>query len=340
MKIKMNQLLRYRNVWLGTAMAWIMLAHSGFGHPSAVFAYLKLWGYGGVDICLFASGLGCYFSLEKDPDILRFQKRRLRRLAPAYLCFLFPWLLWKLATSDFPARAVVGNLLGIQHLTGMGNSFNWYISALVLFYLAAPYLKAYADRGEGAGWQLRMIGFLLLLSVPFWKNYEYIVVLARLPVFYLGMALGKQCKADRELDGKGISLCLGGMAAGFGLLYLAQQNLEQLLWTHGLYWYPFLLITPGLCLMIHLAATFCEKRKALRWINRGFEIIGKYSFEIYLIHIPLYEELHGLFAQWKLPYDNNLLWLCTLPVVAIGCVALKAAAAAVSGLLDWKMAVS
>ena len=62
----LNETFRFRNQWLGIAMVWIMWYHSGFSGNIRVFHYLKSIGYGGVDICLFASGIGCYFSLEKD----------------------------------------------------------------------------------------------------------------------------------------------------------------------------------------------------------------------------------------------------------------------------------
>ena len=100
--MKLGRLFKFRNMWIGIAMLWILFFHSGFWVASDSLRFLKNVGYGGVDICLFASGIGCYFSLEKDPDSLRFLKRRLKRLGPTYFCFIIPWLFWKSSVSVLP----------------------------------------------------------------------------------------------------------------------------------------------------------------------------------------------------------------------------------------------
>ena len=55
------------------------------------------------------------------------------------------------------------------------------------------------------------------------------------------------------------------------------------------------------------------------------DTIGKHSFEIYLIHVPLYELLVELTAGWEWTLmQRNSFWLATLPVVAVCCAGLKA----------------
>lgn len=338
MQIKMNQLLRYRNIWLGIAMVWIMLSHSGLAFPSYVFVYLKMWGYGGVDICLFASGIGCYYSLEKDGDILRFQKRRLLRLAPAYLCVILMWCVHRLCTDGIPLQAVVGNLLAVQGLTGLGHAFNWYIAGLVVMYILAPYLKSLAD-SLGQGWKhLLVVVGLLVLTVPFWNVSGYIIIVTRLPIFYIGIYFAKQCSRGKQLHLRGLVFYTVATLAGLVLLWKSSHLFADILWSHGWHWYPFILIVPGLCIWISLAGMALEKSGAGRWITGILGSIGKYSFEVYLVHIPLYELLTVQVPGWNLPFHANWLWLGTLPVVAVACVLLRAVANKISGVLCRKKA--
>ena len=73
-------------------MLWILLFHIPMELPGAGLRLFRQLGYGGVDLCLFASGVGCFYSLSKDPDAGRFLGRRLWRLGPVYLIFMLFWL--------------------------------------------------------------------------------------------------------------------------------------------------------------------------------------------------------------------------------------------------------
>ena len=81
-----KDLLRYRRVWLGIALIWVILFHCplDFG----LLSYFRAIGYGGVDICLFTSGIGCFYSLSSDSDVVGFMKRRVKKLMPTYIVFI------------------------------------------------------------------------------------------------------------------------------------------------------------------------------------------------------------------------------------------------------------
>lgn len=330
MQIKISNLLRYRNIWLGFAMVWILFVHSGFEFSFMPLIYFQMWGYAGVDICLFASGIGCYYSLSKDPDILNFMKRRVRRLAPAYLCFIIPWLIFQSFTSPFPFPIILGNLLGIQHLTGLWGSFNWYISALILYYLLAPYFKALVDRTEKALVHAVIVVGLMVISIPFWTVNPYIIIMSRLGILYLGMLLAKHSQRGDSIGRNGLIAILFAMTAGFAGLDFCYRYLTDYLWSHGLYWYPCTFTTPGLCILISLAASALEKRSFTRWVTKGLSFLGTYSFEIYLLHLPLYEALPALLESRSLPVSKNLIWLGTFPVVLLGSFLLKTVSSSIT----------
>lgn len=316
--MKSQTFFKYRNVWLGVAALWILLYHTRLEIPMPGFDLLRRLGYGGVDICLFASGVGGYFSLDKDPHVGRFLKRRLKRLAPAYLLFIAAWLVYKLATVGMPAYAVVGNLLGIQSLIGWDHHFNWYISALVLYYPLMPLLKKAVDKGNFLC-QLGMLLLLTALSACFWNIPGYIVIAARLPVIYLGMLFGKMGRKEKLL-GKGESFLFTALA-GVGLLGLLASRiyLPDWLWNYGLYWYPFAMIVPGLCLLLSRAADFACRFGATRWVSRGLEWLGDYCFEIYLIQVPVFEIMKERSVQ------GNLWWLLGIGAVVLASLLLRLA---------------
>lgn len=325
--MEQKESLRFRNVWLGFAMVWIMLAHSRFRMDSQLFQYIKDWGYGGVDFCLFASGIGCFFSLEKDSGKLRFWKRRVKRLGLTYLLVIIPWLIHKGLTVGLTAEAVIGNLLGIQYLTKLGSSFNWYISGLVVYYLLSPYLKMAADRIRSGWGQACLVAALFLLTVPFWNGSYLLIILSRLPVFYLGMVYARGCREGKVLGWKQGILSAAAVAAGFYALYFAVTKAPETLSDRGMYWYPFFLIAPGGCVLLSMAAQGLERWKGTAWLVRGLAFLGENSFEIYLIHVPLFEFLVEITAGWQWSLvQRNLFWLAALPVVAACCALLKAVA--------------
>lgn len=337
--MELRKTFQFRNAWIGIAMLWIMFFHAGFWIEDSGWKTFKELGYGGVDFCLFASGIGCYFSLEKDPDILCFLKRRVKRLSPAYFCFIIPWLFWKNTVSELPVRAVLGNLLGVQTLASWDYHFNWYIGGLVIYYFSMPYLKRLTDACSTIGKDVLAALCLMVATVPFWDAGNTIVLLSRLPIVYAGMVYGKMAKEGCTL-GKRDYLAQGVLvAAGIALLLIFRVKYPDLLWSRGLYWYPFALIVPGCCMFFSLLAEQLEKYTFLRWINRFLGTVGVYSFELYLVHVFLYEGLMGDIMNhfWYVP--NNLLWLLTIPVVACGTFLLNRVAALAIWILEHKKAV-
>ena len=316
--MKLSKAFHYRNIWLGTAMILIVLFHSGFSTPFSVLNFFKQIGYFGVEICLFASGIGCYYSLEKDPHPLRFLKRRAKRLYPVYLCFIIPWLLCKLYIGHFPLSAILGNLLGVQSLISWDYHFNWYIGGLVVFYTLAPYFKQITDGCSGNRSDLLVLTILVLCGVPFWCHDHLIVIAARLPIFYLGMVYAKHAASGITVTRKSWLLYVLTALFGITALLFVFFCFPDKVWSHGLCWYPFIFIVPGLCMVLSKFAIFCESTPRMHWINALLNTIGSYSFEVYLIHVFLYETVMPRISDQLSMISPNLLWLATVPVIITG----------------------
>lgn len=70
---------------MGFAILWVMYFHIPLKFATEIGWFTHRIGFYGVDIFLFLSGLGVYFSLMKRPNVLRFYKARLVRILPAYV---------------------------------------------------------------------------------------------------------------------------------------------------------------------------------------------------------------------------------------------------------------
>lgn len=315
--MKFGSAFRHRSVWLGLAMALVMLYHSLMPVRLPYYGLIQKYGFVGVDIFVFASGIGCYYSLDKDPDILRFLKRRMSRLGPVYLCFIIPWLLWKLSAGGFPVDAVVGNLLGLESFHSWTYHFNWYISALIVFYLLLPYMKWLTDSFWKIWGDLLAVLILILMAVPSWSASNYnMVIWARLPILYLGVMYGKLGKQGFALNLKTGFLHVLSAVAGCLLLYATRNWTDELLWNRGMNWYPFLFITPGCCMFVSFLCEYLIRWNPVKLLLRPVQLMGEYSFELYLVHILFFEQLrftiYELFAQFSYVPDGYLwlaLWL-------------------------------
>lgn len=318
--MRFKDLLRYRQAWLGVALIWIILYHCPLDFGP--LGYLKAIGYGGVDICLFASGIGCFYSLSSVSNVVEFMKRRVKRLVPTYIIFMIVWLAYQYILGNFGFQMAVGNLLALQNFTGHKHSFNWYISAIFLFYILAPYFKIIVERASSVR-KIVFLVFLLVCSIPFWKADTYIITITRLPIFYIGMVFADMCKNNKQIKGREIIGMVAAFILGIGSLLSCIVFAKQYLWSYGLYWYPFILITPGLCVAISYVSMMLERTKIFKPIVSFLSLCGDYSFELYLVHILLISVISAFIEKYSLSNIRYFLWAAGIVCLFIGCFMLR-----------------
>lgn len=318
---------KYRSAVMGAAILWVVLYHTDV-HTSlpGIPRFLLETGYGGVDIFLFLSGFGLYSSLERDPDVLRFFKRRAWKIFPSYLPIL---LVWMLALPErncgflYWLRLTVGNATGAAFWLKI-KSFNWYILALPTFYLAAPLLKSVMDSG-GKGRAYLLMGGALCLSTAFLDDW-LLIAASRFPIFVMGMYLARVARSGEDtyrMERAAYWL----MALGVGILYFCLRYARDTLWTYGLWWYPFLLVAPGLTMLLCRAAAALEKTKAGTGLVRILAVLGRASLEIYLIHVPVLE-----FLNERMHLENAWRLLVAAALILAGVIYHQAVAAGVKAV--------
>lgn len=319
--MKYEKLYRHRSLWMGMAMLWIVFAHMTFPISNAVLAQFRSLGYGGVDIFLFASGLGCYFSYDKNKNPYEFFKKRILRLWPVWWAFMIVWVPYKIY-CNMPKKALLGNIFGIQGFTNLGNEFNWYITALFLFYMFTPVFCEIINRIQKRRELIFWILFFMGLTVPFWTSNGLIITVTRIPVYFLGMYFGKLGKEGKELSVK-TAVVLGCLSiCGAGVLLHFIKHYRAILWSHGLYWYPFILIIPGVCMLLSVVAEFFRDKKLMRMLEKGISVAGKYSFEIYLAHVIIFEIFKRIILPNGIVQNTLLNWCVVLVLVVIGTILL------------------
>lgn len=311
-----------RTELMGMAILWVVLFHSKLqlhGVPDTVQAI----GYGGVDIFFLMSGIGLYYSLQKSDQILPFYGRRARRIFPAYLPFITIWLIYMIQTSewrtDIILKVIAGNLFMTGWLSGIGAQFNWYVQVIFWVYLTAPLFYRLVVSLTKKWQKGLLLVWAVLLGIAFWTDNNLLMGVSRLPVFLVGMLWAHEERLHGGKDGlseesternfwkNGAALSLL-FVIGMTVLLVCYFTLpDYVVWGFGIWWYPFLLIAPGICFLLGLIFEGVDRIKGVRLLLKPVKLIGKASFEIYLLHIAAFDILPGY-----LGVSSNKRWLALM----------------------------
>lgn len=269
-------------------------AESEVGFPG--LSFLSKYGHYGVDIFFFASGIGCWYSLSKNQEPASFFGRRIKRIMPVFLTFIVIWSAFQMTVSQMPVLSVLGNALGVEFLRKSTEwNFNWYISGMWVSYLIAPLFYSTVKMLSKPKTVLVLL-FLYVLTVPFIGNVHFLIILTRLPIFYLGFLTAKAAENGDSVTP--VQIAIMDIAAVFGIILtgVLYNSFPEHRSDWGLGWYPAIAVVPGICFTISVIFDKISKTK----LYGVFSVIGKYTFEIYLVHVFLFE-----FILAKYPVATN-----------------------------------
>ncbi len=291
----------YRDELKGIAILWVVFFHGQFFAPGVLHHIQKI-GYGGVDLFFFLTGFGLVHSLSKNGDLRGYMKRRLWRIGPAYLPLIVVWMVvmfpgYGLTTTQ-AIRGVLGNLFMVGFWLSTPRVFNWYVSALLLFLALAPFVHACLSKSEKPGRSLACLAVIALGVGLCCIGDDRYMGIARIPIFLLGMAFAMNWRPAMGIWLKR-SLLVLCFVAGTALLMLCFERYPELLNDYGIYWHPFVFITPPLCIffgfLFDKAKHFNAAFGPLRWMGRA-------SFEIYLMNIWMVELLRKYQVRGDWPW--------------------------------------
>lgn len=194
---KKNELIKsiskYRTSIMGISMLSIMLFHQNFISifPFKIFHY---YGYWGVDVFLFLSGMGLVRSIESN-SLPVFYKHRFIRIVPCCLfCGTLKYLSYKLFLIHIP---ILRDGLHIGWLTASCLDL-WFIPTIIIMYFISPFLYRLLIKKTILTIACILLlffysGFVISPEVGFnWFSPAGILVwtIARLPVFVAGLLFG------------------------------------------------------------------------------------------------------------------------------------------------------
>ena len=261
MHISLKDFSTYRPVLMGVAILFIMASHT--------IGRFGLYGNIGVEWFLIASAIGQFFSLKKDDDTLSYFKRRLVRLLPAYLIVTIPFFLirYPFSLGEYLIRLSGLNLIFLWERTF------WFVSLIFICYLIAPFYYKVIVRYKTSfiiPFILTAIIFPLSFHLPRTE-----ILVTRIPIFLLGMNLGKLVYEDRAIDG--IKKCMPcyiaavvAMAAVVLVNYIGVRVQYQRL-TY------FFCGIPSLFFILWIV-------RNIPFVQKPLAFLGSISYEIYLLH--------------------------------------------------------
>lgn len=274
----------YRTELMGVSCIAILLCHApgnGVLLPGFLSGILLRGGVG-VDVFLFLSGVGMYYSLEKigaldagSNTLLEWYKRRYLRILIPYMIIILPiyFIICCIRGYSFEDYCLF--------VTTVGFWFNhkgvWFIALLIPLYLISPILYSVRKRVHGVRsfvlWGL-LISFCIIISqVDFvmssslFHNIQF--CLSRVPCFLLGMYTAPFIKKHWVLQ--------------YPLIYCIIFILLSFILKH---YFPNISI--GLFWIFPIAFFFCllfECRQ--KQINGTAQWFGKISLESYLFNVTL-----------------------------------------------------
>ena len=314
--IEMSHISRFRAEHMGAAILMIILFHVALPRSSAFFG-LRRVGNVGVDIFLFLSGIGLWYSWTKQMakcqmdsvkafshEWWQFYKRRLVRVYPTWLliaCLYYipryhnglNWWAHGHGLAD-----LLGDILVNWDFWLHDELTFWYIPAIMMLYLFAPMFMELIRRHPVYRW-LILVMVLWTVAVqwvtPIHQAVGHIEIFwSRVPIFFLGISMGEMVRDRRNIDGQTIWL----IGIVFLMTFLTSVFLEQHL--HGRFplFIERLVYIPLVVTAIILFNRMWEHTP--QWLNTFFAWIGGLSLEVYLIH--------SQFVLWRVEQHHLGYW--------------------------------
>ena len=281
---------RHRSELMGLAMLWVILFHCfhlEIAQPQLKF--FKEIGFCGVDIFILLSGMGQYVSLAKAKSLREYYSRRLLRILPAYWLVVGAYGVVLRLLERTSLTMIAWNLSTLQFWLDVEGGFNWYIPALLAFYLLAPFYVRLLRRCRHdylLTVSIFPLSYLLMKAAGRWHFTHLSDFLYRLPAFALGCLLGRLLQEERPKLPRAL------LWSGLGLfgLFLAYARTTALFYIS--YCYAVTMMAVPLCVLLSLLMT-----KLPQMTKLPLRLLGTYSLEIYLVNVIFTVETNALLPR-------------------------------------------
>lgn len=270
---------KYRLVLMGLATLEVMLHHQSSEITWVLWPYIKGFFVTAVDTFVLISGLSMARSYKENckGDWKKFYKKRILRLLPEFLVFIviaqFCLLRW-----SYP---IEGQLAAEMHSMSFWISifsYRWYVPCIILFYLLTPIIDYCFNvaRNKKLCLVVLWVGAVLFSFVSLGKS-TFMIILTRLPDYILGYYIGSEGISFKASPKKWVGIWAIATVALLSQSLCIANFTGEYMSDMGLWWYPLIFMVLPLSI---IRCGLFDKIGAPKF----FELLGKYSLEIYLWH--------------------------------------------------------
>ena len=185
----------YRTELMGIATILILICHgpaNGVEVPAIIDGMMRWCGVG-VDLFLFLSGVGMYFSLRKRDRLIHWYLHRYTRILLPFLIFAAPYYLFRLYVDGGGLITFLFNITTISFWTAHEGA--WFVAMLLPLYLLTPWIAKMTDSCRNRTIPtiilclVSVAGYLIPTTNEIFKNVQ--MCLGHVPAFFIGYWIGR-----------------------------------------------------------------------------------------------------------------------------------------------------
>lgn len=209
LKYDLNLISKYRTPLMGIAALMIIFCHApqyGVAMPSFISSVMQRGGLG-VDIFLYLSGVGCWYSLSKGVTLKQWYYKRFIRIFIPYFLMQFPFWALRIFNGSF---SIVDELMVFSTINfWLYHVGAWYVALLIPLYILTPSLYKILELGNRV-----LIAFIIIIIITTvcmlkidmftgiihetLRNLQW--AFGRVPSFIIGMAMAPLIKKGVKLN--------------------------------------------------------------------------------------------------------------------------------------------
>lgn len=285
-----SDLSRYRSHLMGFAMIAVMLFHVGGSRHDTIPFCISRCGNVGVDMFLFLSGIGLWFSWTKSiaqaplaASLRNFFRNRYVRIYPTWLLVACIFYIPIYMRGGDDLWGTILNITVNWDFWERDAWQFWFIPSIMMLYTVAPFYMELIRRYEE--WRLLPVAAMLLcVLIQYWQPLHTTVghieiFFSRIPIFLIGINAGRAVKEGKTLPASSLWLIM--------LIFLMSAfvciNFENgLRGRFPLFLERMVYIPLSITMMLLLCRLFAVLP---RQVNTIFVFLGGISLELYMVHI-------------------------------------------------------
>lgn len=298
MHFDLSLISKYRTQLMGTAMIWIMLFHTKISITIPIITSIKSIGYAGVDVFVFLSGIGIYYSWQKEPSYKHFYQKRILRILPSYISLAILFAVIGIIFYNYKISSLIWSISSLAYIFEIFDPLitNWYIPFILFLYLITPpFFSIFSKNIVKGFWVIIIITLITYCLINlYYSQYIYLLLMiSRIPIYFLGIYIGYQITKKKQLNYLETSACFLFFIFGLMiLLYPFPEQIRHIFYSKSIIFVAASSITPFLCILFSKIFQMLDPHLSL--VN----LFGRYSLCIYIIHEKLificYHEINSL----------------------------------------------